>query len=97
MSDKKTSSHTILPLELIDKCIGSRIFIIMKNEKEIVGTLLGFDDCVNMVLEDVIEYEYTNEGRKMIKRDQILLNGTNICMLVPGSKGPDVHKLNINK
>jgi small nuclear ribonucleoprotein (snRNP)-like protein len=24
-----------------------RIFIIMKNEKEIVGTLLGFDDCVS--------------------------------------------------
>jgi U6 snRNA-associated Sm-like protein LSm5 len=25
----------------------------MKSDKEIVGTLLGFDDYVNMVLEDV--------------------------------------------
>lgn len=27
----------------------------MKSDKEIVGTLLGFDDYVNMVLEDVTE------------------------------------------
>ncbi|OAF70030.1 U6 snRNA-associated Sm-like protein LSm5 [Intoshia linei] len=46
---------SILPLELIDKCIGSRIHIVMKHEVEIVGTLLGFDDFVNMVLEDVTE------------------------------------------
>jgi U6 snRNA-associated Sm-like protein LSm5 len=45
----------LLPLELIDKCIGSRIHVIMKNDKELVGTLLGFDDYVNMVLKDVKE------------------------------------------
>ena len=41
--------------ELVDKCIGSRIWVIMRSEKEIVGTLRGFDDYVNMVLEDVTE------------------------------------------
>lgn len=29
----------ILPSELLDKCIGSKIWILMKGEKEIVGTL----------------------------------------------------------
>ena len=43
----------LLPLELVDKCIGSKIHVIMKSDKEIVGTLLGFDDYVNMVLDDV--------------------------------------------
>jgi len=33
--------------ELIDKCIGSRIWVIMKNEHEYAGTLLGFDDFVS--------------------------------------------------
>jgi hypothetical protein len=28
----------------------------------VVGTLLGFDDFVNMVLEDVVEYESTSEA-----------------------------------
>ena len=33
-----------LNLELIDKCIGSKILVLMKNEKEIFGILRGFDD-----------------------------------------------------
>ncbi|KAF0685968.1 Aste57867_22220 [Aphanomyces stellatus] len=75
-------------IELIDKCIGSRIWIIMKGDKEFVGTLRGFDDYVNMVLDDVIEYEITPEGKRKIKVDQVLLNGNNVCLLVPGGN-PD--------
>ena len=35
-------------VELIDKCIGSRCWIVMKSDKELVGTLRGFDDYVSM-------------------------------------------------
>lgn len=88
--------------ELVDKCIGSRIHILMKNDKEMTGILLGFDDFVNMLLEgeltnflcivqsliwnllDVTEIENTPEGKRITKLDQILLNGNNITMLVPG-------------
>ena len=83
------TQNTLLPLELVDKAIGSRMHIIMKNDKEVVGTLLGFDDFVNMVLEDVTEYETTTDGRRVTKLDQILLNGNNITMLVPGGDGPE--------
>lgn len=76
------SNVCFILLELVDKCIGSRIHIIMKNDKEIVGTLLGFDDFVNMLLEDVTEYESTPEGRRITKLDQILLNGNNITMVI---------------
>ncbi|KAF8807303.1 like-Sm ribonucleoprotein [Phlegmacium glaucopus] len=79
----------ILPLELIDKCIGSKIWVIMKSEREFTGTLLGFDDYVNIVLEDVTEYETTPQGVKKTKLAQTLLNGSNIAMLIPGSSGPD--------
>ncbi|KAJ2517700.1 ubiquitin-specific protease ubp1 [Coemansia sp. RSA 1939] len=71
---------------LIDKCIGSRIWVVMKSEKEFVGTLLGFDDYVNMVLEDVTEFETAGESKKVNHLKQILLNGNNICMLVPGGE-----------
>ena len=88
-------SH-LLPSELVDKCVGSRLWVrpprpgvlaaaprtrsvgavdacqarragltprrccvlsqvIMKGDKELVGTLRGFDVYVNMVLEDVTE------------------------------------------
>ncbi|CAL9037041.1 unnamed protein product, partial [Musa banksii] len=71
----------LLPAELIDRCIGSKIWVIMKGDKELVGTLKGFDVYVNMVLEDVTEYEITAEGRRITKLDQILLNGNNIAIV----------------
>ena len=74
----------LLPLELVDKCIGSRIWVIMKGDKEVVGTLRGFDEFVNMVLDDVTEYVVTARGREKTKLDQILLNGNNVAMMVPG-------------
>merc|ERR1712000_433241 len=76
----------LLPLELIDKCVGSRIWVVMKGEKEFSGTLMGFDDYVNMVLEDVTEFDYSGNHTKLPK---ILLNGNNICMLIPGGEGPE--------
>ena len=82
------SGSTLLPLELVDRCIGSQIHVIMKGDKELVGTLRGFDDYVNMVLEDVTEYEITPEGMRVTKVNQILLNGNNIALLVPGGEGP---------
>ena len=79
----------LLPLELVDKCIGSRIWVIMKGDKEVVGTLRGFDEYVNMVLDDVTEYVVTTRGREKTKLDQILLNGNNVALLVPGGSGPE--------
>jgi hypothetical protein len=43
-----SSNQRILPLELIDKAIGSQIWILMRGTKEIVGTLRGFDDYVRL-------------------------------------------------
>ncbi len=50
MSVAQTAAASkVLPLELVDKCIGSRMWVIMRSEKELVGTLRGFDEFVNMV------------------------------------------------
>ncbi|KAK9201361.1 hypothetical protein WN944_016562 [Citrus x changshan-huyou] len=107
----------LLPSELIDRCIGSKIWVIMKGDKELVGTLKGFDVYVNMeqwsfsewyrgslaslrddyvCVERVkfshsfmeVDAEITAEGRRITKLDQILLNGNNIAILVPGGS-PD--------
>merc|ERR1712038_730516 len=87
-----SAAPSYLPLALIDKCIGSRIWIIMKGDKEIVGTLRGFDDYVNMVVDDVREYTFTPEGKKITHLDSILLNGANITMMVPGGPPDDEHE-----
>ncbi|CAK63468.1 unnamed protein product (macronuclear) [Paramecium tetraurelia] len=73
---------TILPLGLLDKAISSRVWILMKDDREFEGTLRGFDDFFNMVLENVIELD----GGKKNKLESILLNGTQICLIVPGGE-----------
>ena len=60
-------------------------------DKELVGTLRGFDVFVNMVLEDVDSYENSVDGVTVTHLDQILLNGNNIALLVPGGK-PDTEE-----
>uniref|UniRef100_A0A2K5F5T7 U6 snRNA-associated Sm-like protein LSm5 n=1 Tax=Aotus nancymaae TaxID=37293 RepID=A0A2K5F5T7_AOTNA len=77
------ANATTNPLQLLPT------HIVMKSDKEIVGTL-GFDDFVNMVLEVVTKFEITPKGRRITKLDQILLNGNNVTMLVPGEEGPEV-------
>ena len=82
----------ILPLELIDKAIGDRIWIMLRGTKEIVGTLRGFDDYVNLVLDDAVEFTPDpNDKTKVIRTElhtEILLNGNQIAVLVPGGEGP---------
>lgn len=61
----------------------------MKNEKEFVGILRGFDDYVNVVLEDVTEIEVLADGsQRKTQLESVLLNGVNVALMVPGS-GPE--------
>jgi U6 snRNA-associated Sm-like protein LSm5 len=77
------------PLAVIDAAVGERLHVVMKGDKELVGTLQGFDNYVNMVLENVTEWSIDSDGRKQTTSiDQILLNGNNVCMLIPGGEGP---------
>ena len=57
----------LLPSELVERCVGSPLWVLMKGEKEMVGILRGFDVYVNMVLEDVTEYEMTANGFSQIQ------------------------------
>ena len=59
----------------------------MKGAKEFYGRLRGFDDYLNMIMEDVREFAYEGSGmpRRLISQHKnMLLNGAHICMLIPG-------------
>ncbi|KAI2495624.1 snRNP protein [Fragilaria crotonensis] len=84
-------ANRILPLELIDKAIGSQLWILMRGKTEVVGTLRGFDDYVNLVLDDAIEYTPDATGEGLVRtelKSEILLNGNQIAVLVPGGAPP---------
>jgi len=85
MAEKLGIGH-ILPLEVMDKCIGRKMWVIMKENKEFYGTLIGFDEFMNMQMEDCKEFSVIeNNKRKVVSTlDSMLLNGTHVCMMVPG-------------
>ena len=91
----------VLPLEVLDKCVGRKLWILMKNDREYFGTLTGFTDEQSMlalVLQDVKEYTYPGgKGgeRKLLKKmESILLNGTHICLMIPGDDEPQPKAVN---
>lgn len=93
MQDKSSPANVVLPLALVDKCIGSRIQVLMKNNKEYIGVLRGFDDFLNMVLDDATEYTWLTEDECRVLTEQtqpdgILLNGKNVALLIPCGEPP---------
>ncbi|RLV94818.1 Oxidative stress response two-component system protein SSK1 [Spathaspora sp. JA1] len=71
----------ILPLEIIDKSVGNKVRVLMTSDKEFYGKLIGFDDYVNMVLEDVVEVGGDNINNEPGKK--MLLNGGHVAMIIP--------------
>ena len=83
MAEKLGIGH-ILPLEVMDKCIGRKIQVIMKDSKEFYGTLQGFDEFMNMQLDDCKEFIVDGDRKLIATLPAMLLNGSHVCMMVPG-------------
>jgi small nuclear ribonucleoprotein len=45
------------PLDLLNQAKGKEILVQLKNEKQLVGTLLAFDIHINIVLDNTKELE----------------------------------------
>lgn len=81
LANESKQAPTVMPLEVLDSSIGTQVRILLTNNKEFVGKLVGFDDFVNMVLEAVVEINNDGSESKPIKK--MLLNGTLIAMISP--------------
>jgi hypothetical protein len=55
-------ANRILPLELIDKAIGSQLWILMRGKTEVVGTLRGFDDYVSFALWSFAQWSWCGQN-----------------------------------
>jgi len=84
------NASRVLPSALMEECVGQRIWVLMKGRKEMAATLRGFDMYVNMVLEDVDEFDTDAQGKvTQTHLDKILLNGNNVTFIIPGERPPD--------
>jgi U6 snRNA-associated Sm-like protein LSm5 len=69
-----------LPLELIDQCVGKRIKAFLRDHHVFEGTLVGFDDLVNLVLDDVVE---PSGAPNTVPTKRMLLSSRSLTMIAP--------------
>jgi small nuclear ribonucleoprotein len=69
------------PFDLLNKAIGQRVLIRLKNGDGIRGKVSSFDAHMNMVLDDA--EELGDDGGSKTKLGTILLRGGNILYVSP--------------
>ena len=42
------------PLEMVRKNIGNQLYVRLRNKTEVEGRLIGYDDHLNMMIDDVL-------------------------------------------
>lgn len=68
-----------LPLDVLEKNVDRELFLRLKDGRTLEGKLSGFDEYMNLVLEDV-EETFDESSRRL---GTVILRGNNIVSLVP--------------
>lgn len=66
-----------LPLEVLEKSVNQKLSLLLKDGRVIEGKLTGYDEYMNMVLQDV---EETN-GETKRRIGTIILRGNNVVSI----------------
>ncbi|UCD91767.1 MAG: RNA-binding protein [Methanobacteriota archaeon] len=69
----------VLPLNVLEKSLNKRIALMLKDGRSLEGKLVGYDDFMNLVLE---ETEETKEEQAK-KLGTVVLRGNNVVTIVP--------------
>ncbi|TID28048.1 hypothetical protein CANINC_002729 [Pichia inconspicua] len=80
--NSSAAENMTLPLELIDQCIGKKVRAYLRYHQIYEGTLVGFDDLVNLVLDDVVEIS-SEETKKEAPIKRMLLSSRALTMIAP--------------
>jgi small nuclear ribonucleoprotein len=67
----------VLPLALLEKSIDKRISLLLKDNRILEGKLKGYDDYMNMVLEETEERTPEQERRL----GTVILRGNNVVSI----------------
>ena len=66
-----------LPLDVLEKAVNQKLSLLLKDGRLIEGTLSGYDEYMNMVLNDV-EEKYEENKRRL---GTIILRGNNVVSI----------------
>ncbi len=66
-----------LPLDVLEKSLNQKVSLLLKDGRFIDGKLTGYDEYMNMVLDDVEETKDENKRRV----GKIILRGNNVVSI----------------
>ena len=67
----------IMPMKMLEESLNKKVSILLKDNTVLEGTLAGFDDYMNMVVEEV-EETGENTSRKV---GTIVIRGSNVVRI----------------
>jgi len=69
----------VMPLNVLEKSINKRITLLLKDNRILDGKLVGYDEYMNMVLEDTEE----TKDEQVRRIGTVILRGNNVVTIVP--------------
>ena len=69
----------VMPLNVLEKSINKRISLLLKDNRILDGKLVGYDEYMNMVLEDTEE----TKDEQVRRIGTVILRGNNVVTIVP--------------
>lgn len=68
----------VMPQALLEKSVGKRVSLLLKDGRVLEGKLEGFDEYMNMVLEETTEVIVDGEARRL---GAVILRGSNVVSI----------------
>ena len=68
----------VMPTALLEKSLEKRISLLLKDNRVLEGKLTGYDDNMNLVLEDTVETTAAQEERRL---GTVVLRGSNVISI----------------
>ncbi|PYB68122.1 LSM domain-containing protein [Thermoplasma sp. Kam2015] len=69
----------MMPMKMLEESVNKRVSLLLKDNRVLEGVLTGFDEYMNMVLDDVDESS-ENVSRKL---GTVVVRGSNVVRIVP--------------
>lgn len=69
----------VMPINILERNLNKRMTLLLKDGRVLEGILIGFDEYMNMVLEDTTE----TKDEMVKKMGKVILRGNNVVTIVP--------------
>ncbi len=67
----------VLPMSVLERSMNTKVSLLLKDNRVLDGKLVGYDEYMNMVLEDVEE-----QGKENVRRlGTVILRGNNVVSI----------------